>query len=89
MAQQHRAVVDRIVDGAHAVLLVGDDETEVILPVTDLPEGAKEGSWLHVTQEADQVVVIGLDEQATGDAEERIASKLDELRQRGSRFQPE
>lgn len=43
-----KAVIDRIVDGKHAVLLVGDEETEQIVPLNNLPDGVKEGIWLIV-----------------------------------------
>lgn len=90
MSDSQRAVIDRIVDERHAVLLIGKDEVEAVLPVADLPSGSRSGDWLFVTHdEGGQVRVLGKDEEATGKAEGRVASKLDELRQRGSRFQPE
>jgi hypothetical protein len=42
------AVVDRIVDGRHAVLLVGPAEVELHVDVALLPEGTAEGDWLRV-----------------------------------------
>jgi hypothetical protein len=42
------AVVDRIVDGRHAVLLVGAEEVELVLDVALLPEGTSEGDWLRI-----------------------------------------
>jgi len=41
-------VVDRIVDGRHAVLLIGPDETELVVDVALLPEGTLEGDWLRL-----------------------------------------
>ena len=41
------AVVDRISDGI-AVLLFGEKEYQVNLPVEFLPEGTREGHWLDV-----------------------------------------
>jgi hypothetical protein len=41
------AVVDRISEGI-AVLLFGEDEYQVNLPVEFLPEGTREGDWLDV-----------------------------------------
>jgi len=43
------AVVDRIEDGTLAVLLVGPDEVELVLDVSVLPAGAREGDWLRIT----------------------------------------
>jgi hypothetical protein len=42
------AVVDRIVDGRHAVLLVGAAEVELVLDLALLPEGTVEGDWLRL-----------------------------------------
>lgn len=47
------AVVDRIVDGRHAVLLVGEAEVELHVDVTLLPEGTSEGDWLRIGFSAD------------------------------------
>jgi hypothetical protein len=46
--QDVTAVVDRIEDGLHAVLLVGPDEVELVVDATLLPEGTEEGDWLRV-----------------------------------------
>jgi hypothetical protein len=47
------AVVDRIVDGRHAVLLVGEAEVEVHVDVALLPDGTGEGDWLRIGFSAD------------------------------------
>lgn len=78
-----RAVVDRIVDGAHAVLLVGENEVEHIVPVDLLPAEAEEGTWLTVYFDGDQLVRAEIDASMTQAVRERIATKLDKLRARG------
>jgi hypothetical protein len=47
------AVVDRIVDGRRAVLLVGEAEVEVHVEVGLLPAGTGEGDWLRIGFTAD------------------------------------
>jgi len=42
------AVIDRISDGT-AVLLIGKEETQVSVPLSELPEGAGEGTWLDIS----------------------------------------
>lgn len=79
MAQ--KAVIDRIVDGTRAVLLVGQSEDEVVVPVGLLPEGANEGS--HV------IIAIEIDDEATDETRDRIAGKESKLRNRGSRLRPD
>ena len=83
-----RAVVDRIEDGARAVLLVGRDEQEWIVPVTSLPAGAGAGSWLRVRIEGDALARITLDVDETERVRQRIAEKLARLRRRGSGGEP-
>lgn len=86
MATVQRAVVDRIVDDVHAVLLVGPDEVEHIVHRSLLPEDVSEGTWLQVRFEAGELVFAAVDDEATADATQRVASKLAALRQRGSRL---
>lgn len=82
-----RAVVDRIVDGKHVVLLVGPDEVERIVERSLLPEDIAEGTWLKVEFDGDQLVSAVIDEAATAEAAQRVADKLALLRRRGSRLQ--
>lgn len=80
-----RAVVDRVVDGIHAVLLVGDAETEVVVPLARLPDGAREGTWLRVRFDGPALAEARLDPDETERARARIAAKLERLRRRGRR----
>lgn len=77
------AVVDRIVDGTHAVLLVGPDETEQTVSLHLLPKGIREGTWLKVRFEGERLVSALVDSEATARSAERIAAKLNRLRLRG------
>lgn len=82
------AVVDRIVDGLHAVLLVGDDEVERIVPVSALPAKSATGSWLTVWFHGGDIVEgqlekAELNQAATEAARARISRKLELLRKRG------
>lgn len=72
-----RAVVDRIVDGEHAVLLVGEDEVELVVPAGRLPEGAGEGAV--VTLE------LVLDAEAGAARAEELGGRLEDLRRARSR----
>jgi hypothetical protein len=86
--RRRKAVIDRIEDGAWAVLLVGRKEEEKVIPVSQLPEGAGEGSWLKVRLMEDGVKDIIVDEEATTAARGRVESKMELLRSRQKRFQP-
>ena len=71
------AVVDRIEDGRHAVLLVGPDEVELVLDVALLPDGALEGDWLRVGLTADP--------ERTAVRRADVAARMERLRrERGS-----
>ncbi len=65
-----KAVVDRI-EGATAVVLVGEAETPVDIPVMLLPDGVQEGSHLRAAWQ--------LDPKATQAAETRVKSLLEQL----------
>jgi len=78
-----KAVVDRIVDKRHAVLLVGENEVEKIVHVDKLPPGAGEGTWLRVEFEGDELVVAEVDAEETARVKARITAKMERLRQRG------
>lgn len=88
------AVVDRLVDGGRAVLLVGPDQSEWIIERSRLPTGWSEGSWLLVPFDAnlpEQVLTdrdceggpaIVLDHETSNKARARVLAKLEWLRQR-------
>jgi hypothetical protein len=81
------AVVDRIVDDV-AVLLVGEDESEVTVPRTSLPKDVDEGSWLLIRRSGVGLTVVGMDPAGEERQRERMARRMERLRrQRGGRFQ--
>ena len=69
-----RAVIDRV-EGGLAVLLVGDDEVQLDLPLTCLPAGVQEGSILTINFEEDRVETL--------DVRETMQRRIDRLRRRG------
>ncbi len=69
-----RAVIDRV-EGGLAVLLVGEDEVQLDLPLTCLPAGVQEGSILTVNFEEDRVETL--------DVREKMQRRIDRLRRRG------
>ncbi|MEX0761014.1 MAG: DUF3006 domain-containing protein [Dehalococcoidia bacterium] len=80
-----QAVIDRFVDDAQAVLLVGEQEIEHIVPVTALPPGAQPGTWLNVRFDGDTLVEAVVDEVETERVRERLSEKMNRLRSRGRR----
>jgi len=78
-----KAVVDRIVDKKHAVLLVGGSEVERVVSVEKLPPGAGEGAWLRVAFKEDELVTAEIDVEETARVKARITDKVNRLRQRG------
>ncbi len=75
------AVVDRL-EGENAILLVGDEQDRLIVPINDLPAGTKEGNWLQVEYADDRILSATLDLAATEAAKKSIADKMAKLRQR-------
>jgi hypothetical protein len=80
-----KAVVDRIVDGKYAVLLVGDQEIEKMIPSSKLPEGVTEGTWIRVEFNGDDLLSLEADNEETSKTNKRIKSKMELLRQRFKR----
>lgn len=77
-----KAVVDRIIDGKHVVLLVGNQELEKVIALDKLPDGVIEGSWLKVEFKGSDLVTIEVDQEETDKTKKRISSKIDMLRER-------
>jgi hypothetical protein len=86
--RRQKAVIDRIEEGRFAVLLVGSKQLERVVPVEQLPEGAKAGSWLKVRVMEQGVKDMIVDEAETQVARGRVESKLDMLRNRSGYFKP-
>ncbi len=74
-----KAVIDRF-EGEFAVLIVGEDEQRVNVLKKLLPKLSKEGSWLQIEIQNDEVVSAAMDEEETANAKQRIAEKLERLR---------
>lgn len=74
-----KAVIDRFEEGL-AVLLVGEDQRRVEVSREALPRGAREGYWLQVEFEGDQLVHAAIDPEETMRAKRRILEKLQQLR---------
>jgi hypothetical protein len=75
------AVVDRI-EGESAVLLVGEREREVHVPVSHLPSGARQSDLLRVRVRGEQITVLGVDVQATRLSKRAIGTALVHLREK-------
>lgn len=83
---EEQAVIDRVEEGRFAVLLVGEAQTERVVPLDELPAGVRAGTWLRVRFESDRLVDAQIDADATRQASARIAVKMQRLRQRGRRL---
>jgi hypothetical protein len=81
----NRAVLDRIVDGRVAVLLVGDDQTELRVPTDVMPADATEGDWLIIDSRGRPAAV---DTALTTERRKAARSRLERIRRRqtGGRF---
>jgi hypothetical protein len=79
-----KAVIDRFEEDL-AVLIVGEEENKLIVPRASLPQGVKEGQWLQVEVEDDQIISAVIDEDETAKGKQRIVEKLARLK-RGERL---
>jgi hypothetical protein len=74
-----KAVIDRF-EGELAVLLVGEEQRLVNVPMTSLPEDATEGAWLQVELDGNSLVGAEIDVAQTERARQRVMEKLERLR---------
>jgi hypothetical protein len=74
------AVLDRIVDGRFATLIVGPDEIEITVDLALMPDGAEEGDWFQIG--------FNVDANETGRRRGEAERGMDEIRgsRQGGRF---
>ncbi|QOY38179.1 DUF3006 domain-containing protein [Anaerobacillus isosaccharinicus] len=77
-----KGVVDRIVDGKWAVILVGEDEAEYNVPLEELPEEIKEGNVVQVKIVNGSVAEVLLLEGQTAAKQSEINDKMSLLQAR-------
>lgn len=78
----YTGVIDRIVDGQTAVVLVEEDDAVIEqfdIPVKDLPDDARDGGLLSVVIEHDEIVNIEFLPEKTSDRRAAIQDKLDRV----------
>ena len=76
-SERIHAVIDRIEDNEMAVVYLGDDEeNQIDLPISFLPEGADAGDHLRIT--------ITLDEESRAQGEDRVRKLQEELKKRAA-----
>lgn len=81
---KRKAVIDRIEDGKHAVLLLEPDEKEMLIQLERLPKGIKPGYWLEVTLQDGEIKYMTLLTEETEARERLLAEKMSLLRTSGS-----
>lgn len=72
-------VIDRF-EGDWAVIQLSDEQETRNIPRKVLPRRAKEGDYLLLEMENEQIIHVQIDSEATEKARKRIQDKLDRLR---------
>lgn len=67
------------------MLLLEDGQEEITVPISKLPPGSQEGSWLLVVLQGNELISAELDPQKTEEVKERIAKKRALLLKRTAR----
>ncbi|PIB54588.1 DUF3006 domain-containing protein, partial [Pseudomonas sp. 2822-17] len=81
-----QAVIDRIVEGKHAVVLIGEDEVEKIVPIELISDNVNEGDWIEIKIDNDgNIISIEQDTQSTKGTKQRVKNKMELLRKRSKR----
>lgn len=82
-----KGMLDRIEDDSKAVILMEESGREIVVPVSQLPEGSRLHSWFTITLEEEEVVLIEVDEPLTQAKAAHAQNLMQRLRKRsGSRF---
>jgi len=76
-----KGVIDKISDG-RAVILVSDKEEEYVISQNRLPMEVKEGDWLKIEFDGEEIGHIEFDGDQTRKMKDRIEKKMENLRKR-------
>lgn len=76
---QVKAVIDRFED-EHAVLLIGEAQTQIVVLRWSLPKGVCPGQWLKVEIDGETLISANIDEEETDKTKQRILDKLAALK---------
>lgn len=82
-----KGMLNRIEDG-WAVILIEEEQKELLLPLSQLPEGSQVNSWFDIELEGEDLCSISLDEESRAAKEQEARDLRRKLRRRsrGSRF---
>ena len=85
---KYQAVLDRIVDGEKATILVESIGKEYVLNVSELPKGAKEGSLLDIELTNNTITTIAINHERTEEVSKKVTDQLNAIRakSKGSKF---
>ncbi|GAA0451145.1 DUF3006 domain-containing protein [Alkalibacillus silvisoli] len=85
---KYEGVLDEIVDGQTATILIESTNKTFHISAFDLPEGAREGDWLNVEVEDGEVVQLTINQQKTAEQKQSVKKRVDRLRRgsNGSKF---
>ena len=82
-----KGMLDRIEDDIHAVILLEEQNREIVIPASVLPEGSKVHTWFTIIMEEGEIVSIEVDESLTQAKAARAQNLMRRLRSRSrSRF---
>lgn len=88
MEKKVSAVVDRITDGTHAVIIAEDINKEFIIHIDRVDVALREGLWVDlVIDNAGNVAHIKPDESLTKQKQAQVSNVMERLRKRkGSKY---
>ena len=75
-----KGVLEKITN-TKALLLVGKEEKELIIPKNKLPKGVQIGDWLKLKL-VEKIVEITIDKKETEIVKSRISNKMEKLRKK-------
>lgn len=88
MTLKVEAVVDRISEGKHAVILIESHGKEIVVDVREIDLALKAGDWLDLQlDDNDKIIEIAVNQRLTEEKASKIESVMDRLKKRkGSKY---
>lgn len=77
-----KGYLDRIEDNEKAVILIEEENTEIVVPIDELPGGSKEKTWFHIVEENGSFKIISIDDDMTEQKKRQSSDLMKKLRER-------
>lgn len=78
--ERMKGILDRIEDGDQAVILVEEIQKALIIPLSELPKGSKEGTYFNLNEKGGQFYILSIDDETTKKEAQKSMDLMEKLR---------